>query len=31
MPGPFPDTTVEAVQKATGAPLIIPVDVKTMD
>jgi len=26
-----PDTTVDAVQKATGVPLIVPADVKTMD
>jgi 3-oxoacid CoA-transferase len=26
-----PDTTVEAVKKATGAPLVIPGDVKTME
>jgi len=26
-----PDTTVDAVQKATGVPLIVPPDVKTMD
>lgn len=25
-----PDTTVEAVKKATGTPLIVPADVKTM-
>jgi acyl CoA:acetate/3-ketoacid CoA transferase beta subunit len=26
-----PDTTVEAVKKATGAPLMVAADVKTME